>query len=260
MSVLQRAFLLSFGVHLCLMWIWPMLRHRPKEEKKVLAFSSFRIEASSAPKQIQKNINHAAEKSTSREIREPAPKNLSPKAAMPPKKASGARATKAIKRNENAALKKSAEKELPQNEDREKQQAIDKESSRHGNQESKEASRDAMDGQTRGAAQAPARHLASAQVVIDGYRQRLARRLSQAKFYPRLAQRRGMEGKVMVRFVIERSGAIQSVWVEKSSGYAILDEAAVEAVRKMSRFEPFPQEISAPRWEVNFAMAYQLTD
>jgi len=98
------------------------------------------------------------------------------------------------------------------------------------------------------------------QNILDAYRQKLAERLAKAKFYPTLAQRRGMEGKVMVRFVIDRYGNIKSASIMESSGYAILDEAALEAVQSIGRFAPFPPEIPDPQWEITFAMVYQLTD
>lgn len=49
--------------------------------------------------------------------------------------------------------------------------------------------------------------------------------------YPALARRRGEEGRVTVRADIGSDGVPRNVVVEVSSGYASLDQAAVEAVR-----------------------------
>lgn len=49
--------------------------------------------------------------------------------------------------------------------------------------------------------------------------------------YPAEAYRRGIEGRVLLRLLIAESGDVERVEVIRSSGFAILDAAAVEAVR-----------------------------
>lgn len=49
--------------------------------------------------------------------------------------------------------------------------------------------------------------------------------------YPAAAHRQGLEGEVLLRVWINASGRVQRVEVERSSGHAILDQAAVTAVR-----------------------------
>jgi protein TonB len=59
--------------------------------------------------------------------------------------------------------------------------------------------------------------------------------------YPRLSRRNGEAGLVIVRAYVEATGgAARSVQVEKSSGHARLDEAAVSAVQK-ARFKPYTE-------------------
>lgn len=48
--------------------------------------------------------------------------------------------------------------------------------------------------------------------------------------YPAVAQRRGLQGKVVLKIHVLASGQPDNVTVAKSSGYDILDEAAVKAV------------------------------
>jgi protein TonB len=55
--------------------------------------------------------------------------------------------------------------------------------------------------------------------------------------YPRIAKRMGLEGKVIISFIICSSGDVKEVEVVESSGSPILDKNAVEAVKKTS---PFP--------------------
>jgi len=52
--------------------------------------------------------------------------------------------------------------------------------------------------------------------------------------YPMLSKRRGETGVVWVRFVVGLSGKIETVELKKSSGYARLDDAAIDAVRDSS--------------------------
>ena len=60
--------------------------------------------------------------------------------------------------------------------------------------------------------------------------------------YPRLSQRAAEVGLVVVRAYIGASGGLpHSVQVERSSGYARLDQAAVSAVKK-ARFMPYAEQ------------------
>lgn len=55
--------------------------------------------------------------------------------------------------------------------------------------------------------------------------------------YPRLSRRNGEAGQVIVRAYIDTTGVPRQVQVDKSSGHARLDEAAIAAVQK-SRLKP----------------------
>ncbi len=55
--------------------------------------------------------------------------------------------------------------------------------------------------------------------------------------YPAWAQRRGIEGSVLVRFTVDVQGQVQDITVEESTPGTVFADAAVEAVRQW-RFEP----------------------
>lgn len=60
--------------------------------------------------------------------------------------------------------------------------------------------------------------------------------------YPRQSQRQGETGLVIVRaYIGSGGGAPHSVQIEKSSGHARLDQAALAAVRK-ARFKPYAEK------------------
>ena len=50
--------------------------------------------------------------------------------------------------------------------------------------------------------------------------------------YPPLAREKGYEGTVYLRALIERDGRVGSLAIDRSSGYEILDRAAVDSVRE----------------------------
>ncbi|MGZ8135941.1 MAG: energy transducer TonB [Methylococcaceae bacterium] len=55
--------------------------------------------------------------------------------------------------------------------------------------------------------------------------------------YPRAAQRRNLQGSVLLRLELSAGGDVQSVTVTRSSGHEVLDEAALANVKKW-RFIP----------------------
>lgn len=55
--------------------------------------------------------------------------------------------------------------------------------------------------------------------------------------YPLLARLRGNEGTVLLEVQVQADGGVGEVRIKKSSGYALLDQAALNAVRAW-RFEP----------------------
>ena len=49
--------------------------------------------------------------------------------------------------------------------------------------------------------------------------------------YPAMAQRRGEAGTAVVRFVVGANGRVESAKIQQSSGYAQLDNAALDVVK-----------------------------
>lgn len=91
----------------------------------------------------------------------------------------------------------------------------------------------------------------------DAYTARLAALLERQKRYPRQAQRLRQEGVVRVRFTVERSGAVTSARIERSSGHALLDQAALDLLNRASPLPPLPPELG-PRLELVVPIAYRL--
>ena len=55
--------------------------------------------------------------------------------------------------------------------------------------------------------------------------------------YPRMAKRRRYEGTVILSVLVNKSGMVDNLWILESSGYKILDNAALGTVKEWT-FEP----------------------
>lgn len=73
--------------------------------------------------------------------------------------------------------------------------------------------------------------------------------------YPRIAKRMGFEGVVHIMLVIDTSGKLLDVMLEKSSGHKLLDSSALKAANKLSEeILPNPKNISRVTLPVYFAL------
>ena len=75
------------------------------------------------------------------------------------------------------------------------------------------------------------------------YMRALVPRISKSYYYPAMARRLGQEGRVLVALRIDARGELVDVKVHRSSGHAILDKAAVDALRRLGRLPAPPSEL-----------------
>lgn len=75
----------------------------------------------------------------------------------------------------------------------------------------------------------------AASAAYSEYQRILLEHIRAYQFYPDNALH--LSGRSQVGFVIERNGAVLQIWIESSSGSAILDRAAMETLR---RAQPLP--------------------
>lgn len=81
--------------------------------------------------------------------------------------------------------------------------------------------------------------------------------LEKHKIYPRHAQRLRIEGEGMLRILIDRTGRIQHVTLEKRTGNRLLDKAALEMAQRADPFPPIPENDS--RRELEFIVPVVFT-
>jgi periplasmic protein TonB len=75
------------------------------------------------------------------------------------------------------------------------------------------------------------------------FQQTLMRHIERFQRYPSAARRDRLEGTVQVAFVMGRDGKILDAWIRSSSGQALLDKEAVDALRRAEPLPDIPNEL-----------------
>ena len=73
--------------------------------------------------------------------------------------------------------------------------------------------------------------------VVNNYSNLLRAHIAKHKKYPRIAQRRKMQGEVVIEIQIKGDGSLISKNIQKSSGHKVLDK---EGMNMMEKSKPFP--------------------
>ena len=88
-------------------------------------------------------------------------------------------------------------------------------------------------------------------------RDALWRRIVEMKHYPSQARLNHLEGKVILRAVIKSDGQLADLIVKESSGHRILDEAAMEVIRRICPV-PMKHVLGKPEIVVTIPIDYRL--
>lgn len=78
--------------------------------------------------------------------------------------------------------------------------------------------------------------------------------------YPRAARLAGQEGRVIVRFVIDRAGNVQSIELESKSGFPLLDREAREMIERGDPFPGLPKDMAGQQLEVRVPINFDVRD
>lgn len=93
--------------------------------------------------------------------------------------------------------------------------------------------------------------------LVSEYRSAVRRKLRQSAEYSNTARWSGMYGTTVVRFVVQAGGEVSATQVVRSSGNVILDEAALDAIRRAAPFPPIPAAAKRQSW--TFTVPLQFT-
>ena len=80
------------------------------------------------------------------------------------------------------------------------------------------------------------------------------------KYYPEASLRYGIYGELRLLVIIRQDGSLEDIQVLSSSGYAVLDEAAMKIVRLAAPFAPFPSELSATTDKLEIIRTWQFQE
>ena len=81
-----------------------------------------------------------------------------------------------------------------------------------------------------------------------------------AEYFPELGPLEGLTGAPTLEVSITASGELADVIIRKSSGSAILDQAALDILRRASPFDPFPENIQSEYDSLRFAYKWLFAD
>jgi len=100
---------------------------------------------------------------------------------------------------------------------------------------------------------------ADSATVRSSYLQRCRGLIEHYKVYPVLARKGGIEGTVVIRGTLGRDGTLLQCDVARSSRSALLDNAALRAVRSVVRFPPVPPELTGAELIFEVPVAFRLS-
>ena len=93
------------------------------------------------------------------------------------------------------------------------------------------------------------------------YFEKVRRRIKENWIYPREAGQRGIGGQLLIEFGIRKEdGMLQFVELKRSSGVAILDEAALIAIKLAQPFPLVPDSVSKRTLGIAGIFVYQIVD
>jgi len=78
-----------------------------------------------------------------------------------------------------------------------------------------------------------------------------------AIYYPRQARDAGWEGLTKLSLNINANGELKSIKVAQSSGYKMLDDAALDTAAAQAPYPPFPPQIDSQELAVDVPIVYK---
>ena len=88
------------------------------------------------------------------------------------------------------------------------------------------------------------------------YLARLKRHIQGEWMYPEEAQRVGMGGELMLVFTLNKAGTLTYIRLVESSGFPVLDNEALRAIKAAAPFDPFPPQMGDEPWNISAIFRY----
>ena len=97
-------------------------------------------------------------------------------------------------------------------------------------------------------------------VTVGQYRIAIITAARRYKRYPRIAMDNNWEGQAEVRMVIGTDGNIASILVRKSSGFEVLDQQALEMIRRAKGQAPVPAALRGKGFTLDVPVVFSLRE
>ena len=92
----------------------------------------------------------------------------------------------------------------------------------------------------------------------DDYLERVKRWINKYRTYPNDAKKEKQKGTALLTISLRRDGTVLDVHLDQSSGFPLLDEAALKAVRDSSPVPPFPPTYTENQLEFDLPFEFRL--
>lgn len=91
-----------------------------------------------------------------------------------------------------------------------------------------------------------------------GYMNRLRDKIESIWTYPHEAAERGIYGDLKIRFTIRKNGRLENIELVRTSGFKMLDDAAMKALKDGEPYWPLPDEWGMERYTIEGHFIYSL--
>lgn len=99
--------------------------------------------------------------------------------------------------------------------------------------------------------------LDSQELKYASYFSSIKRQIELVWSYPEQAATKGLQGQLLLQFILDQSGTIADISLVRSSGHEILDNAALSAVKTASPYSPFPERIQKNKLRIIASFKYK---
>ena len=94
--------------------------------------------------------------------------------------------------------------------------------------------------------------------AVQSYLGLVFQKLESHKRYPRIAERSGLNGRVVLRFTVRWDGEVLNPEVVEVAGHDSFRQAALQALRRVGQLPNFPDEIRRRELVVEVPITYKL--
>ena len=102
-------------------------------------------------------------------------------------------------------------------------------------------------------------NLNTSELRYANYLINMKRRIELYWEYPEVASRSGWHGRLFINFTIKKDGALGDITLAKSSGYPVLDDAAITALKLAAPFSAFPENFGIEQINIKGQFEYNIS-